>query len=109
MFMQSLFRHRAQRAAVLAALALGAAAAPAAAADYPEHPVQLVLSFPPSGATDVLARAVGQRLSTVLKQPVIVDNRPGAGGAIGMSYAAKAAPDGYTLDLAAGCARCRSW
>ncbi|WP_231401604.1 MULTISPECIES: Bug family tripartite tricarboxylate transporter substrate binding protein [Cupriavidus] len=99
--MQSLFRHRAQQGALLLALALGAAAAPAAAADYPDRPVQLVLSFPPSGATDVLARAVGQRLSTVLKQPVVVDNRPGAGGAIGMSYAAKATPDGYTLYLAA--------
>ncbi|WP_420991631.1 Bug family tripartite tricarboxylate transporter substrate binding protein [Cupriavidus sp. 30B13] len=99
--MQSLFRHRAQQAALLLALALGAAAVPAAAADYPDRPVQLVLSFPPSGATDVLARAVGQRLSTALKQPVVVDNRPGAGGAIGMSFAAKAAPDGYTLYLAA--------
>ncbi|MCZ7009723.1 tripartite tricarboxylate transporter substrate-binding protein, partial [Salmonella enterica] len=64
-------------------------------------PIQLVLSFPPAGATDVLARAVGQRLSQQLQQPVVVENRPGAGGAIGLAYAAKAAPDGYTLYLAA--------
>lgn len=86
------------------AAALGIAAtvaAPAALAEYPERPIQLVLSFPPAGATDVLARAVGQRLSQELNQPVIVENRPGAGGAIGMAYAAKAAPDGYTLYLAA--------
>ncbi|WP_423200178.1 MULTISPECIES: Bug family tripartite tricarboxylate transporter substrate binding protein [unclassified Cupriavidus] len=87
---------------VLAAAGIsGALAAPAALAEYPERPIQLVLSFPPAGATDVLARAVGQRLSQVLHQPVVVENRPGAGGAIGMSYAAKAAPDGYTLYLAA--------
>ncbi|AJG23985.1 Bug family tripartite tricarboxylate transporter substrate binding protein [Cupriavidus basilensis] len=116
MFIQSLYRTRTlqwparsfrggkrARAGLLLALAAGAATitTPAAAADYPDHAVQLVLSFPPSGATDVLARAVGQRLSAVLRQPVVVDNRPGAGGAIGMSFAAKAAPDGYTLYLAA--------
>ncbi|WP_342050225.1 MULTISPECIES: Bug family tripartite tricarboxylate transporter substrate binding protein [unclassified Cupriavidus] len=87
---------------VLAAAGLaGALAAPAALAEYPERPIQLVLSFPPAGATDVLARAVGQRLSQVLHQPVVVENRPGAGGAIGLGYAAKAAPDGYTLYMAA--------
>lgn len=90
------------RGGLLAALGIAAAmAAPVALADYPDRPIQLVLSFPPAGATDVLARAVGQRLSQELHQPVVVDNRPGAGGAIGMSYAAKAAPDGYTLYLAA--------
>lgn len=88
--------------ALVAAAALSTAlAAPAALAEYPERPIQLVLSFPPAGATDVLARAVGQRLSQELKQPVVVENRPGAGGALGMGYAAKAAPDGYTLYLAA--------
>ncbi|CAG9184803.1 hypothetical protein LMG32289_05742 [Cupriavidus pampae] len=87
---------------VLAAAGVaGACAAPAAFAEYPERPIQLVLSFPPAGATDVLARAVGQRLSQVLHQPVVVENRPGAGGAIGLGYAAKAAPDGYTLYMAA--------
>lgn len=115
MFKQSLHRARtvsahartilkagSRKAGVLAAVGLATAlATPAALADYPDRPIQLVLSFPPAGATDVLARAVGQRLSQVLQQPVVVENRPGAGGAIGMSFAAKAAPDGYTLYLAA--------
>ncbi|GAA0800101.1 tripartite tricarboxylate transporter substrate binding protein [Cupriavidus gilardii] len=95
-------RRKALRLAAVAAVATAAAAAaPAALAEYPERPIQLVLSFPPAGATDVLARAVGQRLSQQLQQPVVVENRPGAGGAIGLAYAAKAAPDGYTLYLAA--------
>lgn len=118
MFTQSLHRARTvtahartilnagrRRAALVAAMALAATAtmtvAPAALAEYPERPIQLVLSFPPSGGTDVLARAVGQKLSQQLQQPVVVENRPGAGGAIGLGYAAKAAPDGYTLYLAA--------
>ncbi|MWL89808.1 tripartite tricarboxylate transporter substrate binding protein [Cupriavidus sp. SW-Y-13] len=87
--------------AMVAVALTGTLVAPAALAEYPERPIQLVLSFPPAGATDVLARAVGQRLSQVLKQPVVVENRPGAGGALGMGYAAKASPDGYTLYLAA--------
>ncbi|CAG9179492.1 tripartite tricarboxylate transporter substrate binding protein [Cupriavidus respiraculi] len=98
----TIMKARPARAGLVAAVALaGTAMAPAAHAEYPDRPIQLVLSFPPAGATDVLARAVGQRLSQVLQQPVVVENRPGAGGAIGLSYAAKAAPDGYTLYLAA--------
>jgi len=100
----SVSRWLARRAlpALMATVGLAATlAAPAALAEYPERPIQLVLSFPPAGATDVLARAVGQRLSQVLKQPVVVENRPGAGGALGLGYAAKAAPDGYTLYFAA--------
>lgn len=83
--------------AVVSALAL---AGPACAA-YPEKQIQLILSFPPAGATDILARAIGQGLSDKLGQPVVVDNRPGAGGNIGLAAAAKAAPDGYTIYLAA--------
>ncbi|OWT80617.1 MULTISPECIES: tripartite tricarboxylate transporter substrate binding protein [unclassified Achromobacter] len=86
-------------ATLLAATAL-ALAKPAHAA-YPERPIQVVISFPPAGATDILARAIGQKLSVALKQSVVVENRPGAGGAIGLAAAAKAAPDGYTLYLAA--------
>ncbi|MEP6657532.1 MAG: tripartite tricarboxylate transporter substrate binding protein [Betaproteobacteria bacterium] len=67
------------------------------AASYPVRPIRLVVPFPAGGATDILARAIGQRFSEVLGQPVIVDNRPGAGGNIGSELVAKATPDGYTL------------
>jgi len=79
------------------ALALGLGGALGAHAAYPEKPIQLVISFPPAGASDVMARAIGQKLGTELQQSIIVENRPGAGGAIGMSVAARAAADGYTL------------
>ena len=75
--------------------------ASAADAAYPERPIQLILSFPPAGATDILARSIGQKMSEVLGQTVVVENRPGAGGNIGLAYAAKAAPDGYTIYMAA--------
>jgi tripartite-type tricarboxylate transporter receptor subunit TctC len=78
-----------------AAVPLGAQAA------YPEKPIQVTISFPPAGATDVLARAVGNQLSAELGQSVVVENRPGAGGAIGLMAGARAAPDGYGLYLAA--------
>lgn len=85
------------------ALVFGALAlhGPMAHAAYPERPIQVVVSFPPAGATDILARAIGQKMSESLGQPVVVENRPGAGGVIGLSQAAKAAPDGYTIYLAA--------
>lgn len=73
----------------------------AAHADYPDRPISLVLSFPPAGASDILARAIGQKMSEALGQTVVVENKPGAGGVIGLSYAAKAVPDGYTIYLAA--------
>jgi tripartite-type tricarboxylate transporter receptor subunit TctC len=83
----------------LAATAL--AAMPAQAGPFPDRPITMILSFPPAGATDVLARAVGQKMSEALGQTVVVENRPGAGGNIGLSLAAKAAPDGYTVYMAA--------
>jgi tripartite-type tricarboxylate transporter receptor subunit TctC len=76
-----------------------AATAPAFAA-YPERPVRLITPFPPGGATDLLARTVGERLSARLGRSVVIDNRPGAGGNIGAELAARAAPDGYTLLMA---------
>src|SRR5450756_1331073 len=88
---------------VLAGLVIGAATllGSVAHAAYPDRPIHLVLSFPPAGATDILARAVGQKMSESLGPTVVVENRPGAGGNIGLAYAAKAAPDGYTIYLAA--------
>lgn len=83
----------------LAALSILCAARtlPAGAADYPERALRLVVPFAPGGSTDVLARIVGQRLGEAVGQPVIIDNRPAAGGTVGSDLVAKAAPDGYTL------------
>jgi len=73
---------------------------PAAADPYPVRPVRMVVPFTPAGATDVLARLVGDALGKRLGQPVIIENRPGAGGNIGARIVAKAPPDGYTLIMA---------
>ncbi|WP_170235514.1 Bug family tripartite tricarboxylate transporter substrate binding protein [Verticiella sediminum] len=71
----------------------------AAAADYPERPINIVVPFPPAGASDVLARLIGEKLSAEVGQPVTVENRAGAGTVIGTTYVARAEPDGYTLLL----------
>jgi tripartite-type tricarboxylate transporter receptor subunit TctC len=67
---------------------------------YPDKLVKIIVPYAAGGAVDIVARSIGQPLSEALKQPVIIDNRPGAGGNIGMEMAAKAAPDGYTLLMA---------
>lgn len=83
------------------AIAAGVMLAAPAHAAYPDKPVHLLLSFPPAGATDVLARAIGQKMSEALGQSVIVENRPGAGGNIGLIAAARSPADGYTIYLGA--------
>jgi tripartite-type tricarboxylate transporter receptor subunit TctC len=84
-------------AALAGLLALVAATAVATAANYPDRPVTVVVGFPPGGASDILARILTDKLSNLLGQPVIVDNRPGAGGNVAGEFVAHAAPDGYTL------------
>ena len=81
----------------IAALGLAALAAGAAAQDYPARPIKLVVPFPPAGGTDIIARVVGQKLAEANKWTVVVDNKPGAGGNIGVDAAAKSPPDGYTI------------
>ena len=81
----------------LAAGGLTLAVRPAAAQSYPERPIKLIVPFAPGGPMDTMARLVGQQLNTALGQPVIVENRAGAGGALGSKAVAIADPDGYTL------------
>ncbi len=76
---------------------LGAATGAFAQEAYPSKPVRMIVPFPPGGATDLVARMITQRLSEILGRQVYVENRGGAGGAVGSEVAAKAAPDGYTL------------
>jgi tripartite-type tricarboxylate transporter receptor subunit TctC len=85
--------------AIVAMLSLIAALA-SAQANYPDRPIRLVVPYPPGALTDLLARAIGDRLAIALKQPVIIDNKPGAGTLVGAEFVAKASPDGYTLLMA---------
>lgn len=78
----------------------GTASYPALAQPYPNKPVRLIVPFPAAGATDILSHELARRLSERLGQQVIVDNRPGAGGAIGTEALARSAPDGYTIQMA---------
>jgi tripartite-type tricarboxylate transporter receptor subunit TctC len=93
LFVLASLRRAAHGLALAATLAAGAAMADA----WPTRHITLIVPFPPGGTTDVLARALGERLSRTLGQPVIVESKPGAGATIGADYVAKAKPDGYTL------------
>lgn len=84
----------------LAAALLLASASAAAVAAYPDKPIKLIVTFAPGGASDIVARTIAEPLGQKLGQPVVVDNRPGAGGSVGGLATAQAAPDGYTLMMA---------
>src|ERR1039458_5083420 len=86
------------RSVLLTAFVLLAATASHAA--YPDRPIHLIVPFPPGGGVDMTGRLLAQRLGEVLGQTVLVENHPGAGSNIGNAFAARAAPDGYTLLLA---------
>jgi tripartite-type tricarboxylate transporter receptor subunit TctC len=71
----------------------------AAAQEFPTKPIRLIVPFPPGGPNDIIARVIGQRMSELTKQPVVIDNRGGQGGVLGTDAVAKAAPDGYTIAI----------
>ena len=89
-------RHLLITAAAAAAASLVLPSTSAFAQAYPSKTITVVVSFPPGGDTDALARVFAEKLSARVGQPVVVENRPAASGTIGNSYAAKATPDGYT-------------
>jgi tripartite-type tricarboxylate transporter receptor subunit TctC len=78
---------------------LGMATCSALAQNYPNHAVTVVVPYPAGGAADTFGRTIAQALEEVLKQPMVVENRPGAGGNVGMTYVSRAKPDGYTIGL----------
>jgi tripartite-type tricarboxylate transporter receptor subunit TctC len=88
-----------RRSIVLGALALGTAGAALAQAAWPARPITMVVPFPPGGLADIVARPVAEAMSRELGQPVVVENKGGAGGGIGMGFAARAPADGYTVLL----------
>jgi tripartite-type tricarboxylate transporter receptor subunit TctC len=84
----------------LLALALGIAlVGPAAAQSFPTKPLRLIVPYPPGGTTDIVARPIAKGLQEALGQPVVIENKPGAGGNIGMDFVAKSEPDGHTLAI----------
>ncbi|QJR16125.1 Bug family tripartite tricarboxylate transporter substrate binding protein [Usitatibacter palustris] len=87
---------------LLPALALALFSSSAAAQGWPSKPIKMIVPFPAGGPTDVLTRSLADKLGTALGQPVVVDNKPGAGGAIGTDLAAKSPNDGYNLLMATG-------
>jgi tripartite-type tricarboxylate transporter receptor subunit TctC len=84
---------------LLTGLALLLLPALASAQDFPNKPIKLIVPFPPGGPNDIIARVVGQRMSELIKQPIVIENRGGQGGVLGTDAIAKAAPDGYTIGI----------
>lgn len=84
------------RFAVCASLALLLSTGFAQAQEWPSKPIRMVVPYPPGGGTDIVARIVNEKLAPELGQPIIIDNKGGAGGSVGTEIAAHAAPDGYT-------------
>jgi tripartite-type tricarboxylate transporter receptor subunit TctC len=89
-------------AAILVLAAVGAAAPAALAQPYPTKPIRIIVPFPPGNTADILSRLIGPKLTERWGQPVIVDNRPGVAGQLGLEIASKAAPDGYTIAFGQG-------
>jgi tripartite-type tricarboxylate transporter receptor subunit TctC len=83
--------------AVMTGAACTLVALPAAAQAWPTKPIKYIVPFAAGGTTDILARVIAEKLTTALGQPVVVENKPGAGGGVGAEFTAKAAPDGYTI------------
>ena len=71
----------------------------AAAQDFPSKPIKLIVPFPPGGPNDIVARVVGQRMSELVRQPIVIENRSGQAGVLGTDAIAKAVPDGYTIGI----------
>src|ERR1700760_831356 len=85
--------------APIIALSLLLTAASAVAEDFPARQIRLIVPFPAGGPNDIIARVIGQRMSEITKQPVVIDNRGGQGGVLGTDVLAKSKPDGYTIAI----------
>src|SRR5271163_2317708 len=86
-------------AGILLGLVLAFAAAPSRAEDFPERPVHLIIPYGPGGIVDFAGRVLAQKVGAALHQTVVPDNRPGAGGIVGVDYVARAQPDGYNIAI----------
>ena len=92
-------KSRSRTLLVMALAAVAVLVQPAAAEVYPSRPLTMIVPFPAGGGTDILARTLAEHMSGTLKQPIVIENVPGASGSIGVARAVRAAPDGYTLSF----------